>query len=67
MIKVGNEVEATMPAGSFYKRVQGVVTKIENGWVSIRATKVIDKWSTDWMDHPTSCTTSTKINCVVGV
>jgi hypothetical protein len=65
-INVGDTVETIRMSGdSFYKHVRGTVTAIRNGWASIDATQVIDKWSTDWAAHPTSCATSAKLDNIV--
>lgn len=59
---IGDSVEATvMSVDSFYKKIRGTITAMpRNGWVNINATQVIDKWSTDWAKHPTSCATGAK-------
>jgi hypothetical protein len=65
---IGQEVIATkMASDSFYKQVRGTVTGIRNGFVEIKATKVISKWDDSWEDHPSSCATSAKIENVASV
>lgn len=67
-MKIGDMARAeVMAADSFYKKVEGVISNIKNGWVHIQATRVISKWSKEWEDHPTSCATSAKIENVVVV
>lgn len=57
---VGLTVHATaMPDDSFYREIKGVVTAVRNGWVTIRADQVLDKYSEEWHAHPSSCLTST--------
>lgn len=64
-MQVGDKVRAIkMPDDSFYKQVEGKIRSIENGYVTIDATRVKSKWSTEWEDHPTLCTTSTKVEDV---
>jgi len=65
-IEIGSKVKAVrMAQDSFYKQVIGTVTDIRNGYVHIRATQVMDKWSKRFEAHPTSCATSAKIADVV--
>lgn len=48
-----------MASDSFYKKVEGIVTDIRHGFVHVLADRVIDRWSSDWEDHPGSgCGTS---------
>lgn len=59
---VGKTVEChAMPEGSFYHAVRGTVEAVKNGWASVRATEVIDRWNITWQRHPSSCMTSVKI------
>lgn len=59
---IGKTVEChTMPEGSFYVAVKGTVKDVKNGWATINATKVIDRWNILWQDHPTSCSTSARV------
>lgn len=52
----GTQVVATVKAkDSFYSAVMGRVVGVSGGWVKIEATRVQDKWSRDFYDHPTSC------------
>ena len=61
-IKIGDSVLAVkMPEDSFYKQVIGIITDIRNGFAYIDATIVMDKWSDKFEEHPTKCSTSTKI------
>jgi hypothetical protein len=63
---IGDTVETVrMSEDSFYKQVRGTVTAIRNGRASIDASRVIDRWSTDWATHPTSCATSAKLENIV--
>ena len=61
-MKIGDRVIANkMPAGSIYTRVIGRVTGFKNGFVEIKATIVLDKWSTDFTKHPSSCALAARI------
>jgi len=62
----GDKVRAeVMPRDSFYQKVEGVVHAVRNGWLTIRATRVMSKWANEFADHPTSCMTSAKVeHCV---
>jgi hypothetical protein len=64
-IKVGDTVVAQkMPADSFFTEVIGTVTGINNGYVSIQATVVKDRWSKEFERHPSACATGAKIEHV---
>ena len=58
-VKIGNRVTARVNSPtSFYVEVEGEVTGFnphDNSWIEISATRVKDKWSRKWKDHPTSC------------
>lgn len=41
------------------------VHAIRNGFVEIDATEVMDKWSIEFEQHPTSCATAARIENVV--
>lgn len=57
---VGQRVHATaMPDDSVYLEVKGEVVRVNNGWVTIRADQVLDRYSDEWYPHPSSCLTST--------
>lgn len=61
-IKIGDSVLANkMSEDSFYKQVIGTVTAIKNGFASIDATMVLAKGADKFEEHPTKCSTSTKI------
>tara|TARA_R110000822_G_scaffold149775_2_gene288842 strand:+ start:422 stop:634 length:213 start_codon:yes stop_codon:yes gene_type:complete len=61
-MKIGDKVESIkMEQDSFYKAVKGTITDIRNGFAVIDATQVIDKWSKDWANHPSSCSTSARL------
>ena len=61
-IKIGDKVLAVkMPEDSFYKQVIGTVTAIKNGFASIDATMVLAKNTNKFEEHPTKCSTSTKL------
>jgi len=61
-IKIGDKVLASkMPQDSFYEQAIGTVTDIRNGFVSIDATMILAKNTTKFEEHPTKCSTSTKI------
>lgn len=66
-IKLGDKVKAIkMADDSFYKQVIGTVEYIRNGFVGIKATIVMDKWSDNFKEHPCEgCSTSAKIENVV--
>ena len=51
---------------SHYKRVIGEVVEMQ-GKMIVKATKVIDRWSDKWENHPTSCLISTFNNTIVRV
>ena len=62
-MKIGNQVQSVqMPKDSFYKAVRGTIKDIRNGWATVEATQVIDKWSTSWENHPSSCLTSVQLD-----
>jgi hypothetical protein len=67
MFQVGQMVVANkMPVDSFYKKVAGKIFVIKNGWIGIEATDVMDKWSSVFVKHPTSCMIFAKIeDCAV--
>ena len=61
-IKEGDFIHATqMPSDSTYLEAKGNVTSVRNGYVHFQATKVRDRFSKKWADHPTSCATACKI------
>jgi len=65
-ITIGQTIHATKMANdSFYLEAKGVVTAIKNGFISFEATEVRDRYSKKWSQHPTSCSTSTRIENVV--
>ena len=66
-MKLGDKIHAKkMPKDSFYKEVKGVVIEVSNGFVKIRASQIMDKWSKAWESHPTSCMTNAKIeDCLI--
>jgi len=67
-MQVGQRVEAVkMASDSFYKKVIGTVTKIENGFVSIDADIVMSKWDDEYQKHPTFCSTAARIENVVAL
>ena len=49
-----------MPSDSFYKKIRGFFIEEKDGWVKIEATHVIDKWSGQWENHPSSCMVQVK-------
>ena len=51
---------------SHYKRIIGEVVEMQ-GKTIVKATKVIDKWSNDWKDHPYCCLVSTFNNEILRV
>lgn len=56
---IGKIVEChDMPDGSFYTAVRGELVAVKNGWATIRATEVIDRWNILFQRHPSSCMTS---------
>lgn len=66
--KTGQKVKATkMESDSFYKQVIGTVQTVKNGFVEIKATEVMDKWSNKFKKHPTSCVTATRIENVQAI
>ena len=59
---VGKTIEChKMSLDSFYVAVKGTVEKVDNGFATVRATQVIDRWSILWEDHPSSCLTSCRV------
>ena len=61
-MKIGNQAQSIqMPKDSFYKAVRGTIKDIKNGWATIEATQIVDKWSSSWEKHPSSCLTSVKL------
>jgi len=59
---IGKIVEChEMPEGSFYNAVRGELVEVKNGWASIRATEVIDRWNILFQKHPSSCMTSARV------
>lgn len=55
-LEYGQLVEAAVTAkDSHYKKVRGTIEFVGNGRVSLAVTEFIDKWSTEWEDHPSVC------------
>ncbi len=67
-IEIGTRVHATRMANdSFYKQVIGTLVEIKNGFAVIKADRVMDKCSTAFEAHPSTCTTSARVDDVVVV
>lgn len=65
-MQIGDFVASThMPQDSHYRFVAGKITDIRNGWATVDATIVQDKWSASPYQHPTSCRTSVKLEYLV--
>jgi len=64
-LKIGQRIRAEkMADDSFYKKAEGIITEIKNGFVCFRADLVMSKWSNEWKKHPSYCSTSAKIENV---
>lgn len=64
-MEIGTRVIATrMATDSFYKQVIGTLTGIKNGFAEIEADTVMDKWSTTFSKHPSTCRTSARLEHV---
>lgn len=67
-LKIGQRVEITkMAKDSFYVRVRGEVTEVRNGFISVVADEVMDRWSRTWEKHPSSCRTGGRKENVVAI
>ena len=65
-MQIGDFVASThMPQGSHYRFVAGQITDIRNGWATVKATIVQDKWSDRPYQHPSSCSCSVKLDYLV--
>jgi len=59
---IGKNVKCfNMPESSFYDAISGTVEEVKNGWATVRATQVMDRWNILWQDHPSSCLTSARV------
>ena len=50
-----------METTSFYQKVKGTVTNIENGFVYLEADEVMSKWDDKYKKHPSICSTAGRI------
>lgn len=61
-INIGDTVEAVrMPGDSFYLQIRGTVVALRNGWATVQASEVKDRWSREWAKHPTFCAASCRV------